>query len=146
MYTNQFYNQFNLNNMDQSSFQSSSTNKMNSKFLKQNSTPITVTWNVNAYVKNKKSILKRIKNRVRPDDDNLQFDNNFNNSYNNQVEPVDSSYKHILKNGISWSNWTDLNIKTKVNSTEKSLELWSQVNVVRLWEQGRQTIIDNVIR
>jgi len=74
---------------------------MCTKITRQDTTLITITWNVNAYVKNKKRFLKRIKNRVRPDDDNLQFENNFNNSYNNQVEPVDSSYKHILKNGIS---------------------------------------------
>jgi hypothetical protein len=68
--------------------------------MNQNTTPITVTWNVNAYVKNKKSILKRIKDRVRPDEQDQQYGNYFNNYYNNQVEQADSGYKHILKNGM----------------------------------------------
>jgi hypothetical protein len=68
--------------------------------MNQNTTPITVTWNVNAYVKNKKSILKRIKNHVRPDEQDQQYGNYFNNYYNNQVEQAESGYKHILKNGM----------------------------------------------
>ena len=84
----------------QSKFHTRTTSKNNSKFMNQNTTPITVTWNVNAYVKNKKSILKRIKDRVRPDEQDQQYGNYFNNYYNNQVEQADSGYKHILKNGI----------------------------------------------
>ncbi len=70
---------------------------MNSKFMNQNTTPITVTWNVNAYVKNKKSILKRIKDRVRPDEQDQQYSNYFNNFH--YYESTADEHKHILKHG-----------------------------------------------
>ncbi len=69
---------------------------MNSKIINQNTTPITVTWNVNAYVKNKKSILKRLKSSVKQDEQDQYFDS----SLNDYVEPIDEKYKHILKNGL----------------------------------------------
>lgn len=95
MHTNLFVKQFNLDNANPSSFQSPNTKKMKSKFAKQNTTPITITWNVNAYVKNKKNILKRIKERMRPGEQEFRNFHSFNNFH--QVERED---KRILKNGI----------------------------------------------
>jgi len=71
------------------------SNKMNSKFINQNSSPITLTWNVSAYVKNKSSVFRKLKRRIRPDDDN-QYDYSAN-SFQQSIE--DTKFKPILKNG-----------------------------------------------
>lgn len=55
-------------------------------------TPITVTWNVNAYAKKKTSVIKKLKKRFRPEPEK-QLD-----IYN--PIPEDSEYKSILSNGI----------------------------------------------
>ncbi len=98
MYSNNYLNQFVLGNSNQNECQGSYTNKMNSKIVNQNTTPITVTWNVNAYVKNKNRFLKRLKNSVETYVQDQHFDNNLNDY--SHVEPIDETYKHILKNGL----------------------------------------------
>jgi hypothetical protein len=75
------------------------SNKMSSKFLNQNNTPITLTWNVSAYVKNKRSLLKKLKTKIRPEEnDQIDYNPNYYNYYN-QASAEDIKYKPILKNG-----------------------------------------------
>jgi hypothetical protein len=75
------------------------SNKMSSKFLNQNSTPITLTWNVSAYVKNKRSLFKKLKTKIRPEEnDQIDYNPNYFNYYN-QPSGEDNKYKPILKNG-----------------------------------------------
>lgn len=62
----------------------------------ENNTPITISWNVNAWAKNQKSLIKRVKNFIRPkveDQDQI-----FNPLYNPATDLP--GYKQILTNGI----------------------------------------------
>ena len=70
------YNEIDINSRDQriDITESKST-------FEESSEPVTLTWKINAYVKNKTNIIKRIKERIRPVDE----------------EP---EVKHILKDGI----------------------------------------------
>lgn len=58
-----------------------SLNNYNYSQAEQNSNPITITWNVNAYAKIKKSLPDKIRNVFNRSDD------------------LSENYKHILKNG-----------------------------------------------
>ncbi len=71
--------------------------------------PITLTWRVNAFVEKKKNVFKKIKNKIRPADDNAnaanqnQFYDYYTNTYyqNNQSnEEENDDIKHILKDGF----------------------------------------------
>jgi hypothetical protein len=78
-----------------------SDNQMNQGFPEQNSTPITITWNVNAYIKTSKNLPTRIKNILnRKDYDDYDYSKFY---YNPQVqEDVEPDIKHILKNGMKY--------------------------------------------
>lgn len=72
---------------------------MSSRFLNKKNTPITLTWNVSAFVKNKRNLFKKLKAKIRPDDnDQLDYNANYSNYYN-QPSVEDNKYKPILKNG-----------------------------------------------
>ena len=53
-----------------------------SAVLKQKTLPITLTWKVNAWVKNKQNIIEKIKSKIRRDEDEEKQD-----------------YKYLLTNG-----------------------------------------------
>jgi len=72
-------------------------NHINPGFQDQNSTPITLTWNVNAYIKTPKSIPTRIKNVFKREE---QDDDDYTKFYSNHQiqDDNESEIKHILKN------------------------------------------------
>lgn len=99
MYYNYNYGNSSQNNYYPGSGYSNQNYYNNQNQISDNTTPVTLTWNVNAYAKIKTSIIKKIKNKIRPPSPPPEKQSNYYNYYEpQQVE--DPKYKHLIKNGI----------------------------------------------
>ena len=82
----------------------SSTNMFASAISPRDSTPITLSWNVDVFAKLPKSIAARLKDCCnRSDEEESYYDPNTGAL----VEPEDKNFKPILRNGI-FENFKDI--------------------------------------